>query len=116
VWCTPCMLEMPSLKELQASLRDREGGIIFLFVSIKPNFFEKDSAWLKQSGLAGMNVRWDDRTREQYHAFFQISNSKWWVPNSLVLDRSGNVVKWVRGSGTDWTASTGLILYLMGKH
>jgi thiol-disulfide isomerase/thioredoxin len=113
VWCGPCMSEMPSLKEMQESLREYAGRIAYIFVSIKPDHFEADTAGLKQSGLTGSNLRWTNRTAEQFHAFFNTTGSRWWVPNSIVLDANGNVAKWVRGNGTDWRIHADLLRNLV---
>src|SRR5262249_34173972 len=113
VWCRPCLAEMPSLQQLQENLRGENERLAFVFVSIRTESFERDDAWLRHGGLVGKAVRWDSRTAEQYHAFFYRTDSKWWVPNSVILDASGNVAKWVRGSGTDWSVSTDLVRSLI---
>lgn len=102
-WCRPCMAEMDSIRQLQAGLREFGNRVAFVFVSIKTDHFAADTAWLQQSGLTGRNYRWEPRNPEQYHAFFNSQNSKWWVPNTLVLDPAGNVARWTRGSGIDWS-------------
>jgi thiol-disulfide isomerase/thioredoxin len=108
-WCLPCLAEIPSLQQMQKDLTGSAGRIAYLFVSIKPGYFAQDTAWLKTSGLIGNNYRWEKRTPDQYRVFFNAANSKWWVPNSVVIDCSGVIEKWVRGSGTDWRVSADLM-------
>jgi len=110
-WCTPCMLEMNSIKQLQDGLRNYADCIAYVLVSIKPGTYETDSAWFKQSGLVGANYRWNNLTKEQYHAFFGNENSKWYVPNTRILDTSG--VAMVRTWGTDWSIHVDAIRNLL---
>jgi len=102
-WCRPCMQEMQSIRQLQAGLGNLADRVAFVFVSIKPDHFAADTDWLRQSGIAGRNYRWETRKPEQFQAFFNSAMGKWLVPNTLLLDPAGNVVKWARGTSVDWS-------------
>ena len=108
-WCASCLREMPSLKQLQANLADHGEAVAFLFVSADDKGFAADTAWFDKSGLGGANYRWARRTSAQYHAFFRTSNARWWAPDALILDRHGNIAKWIIGGGTDWTKETAFV-------
>jgi thiol-disulfide isomerase/thioredoxin len=109
VWCTSCLEEMKSLKQLQQRLVDRRDRVAFLFVSADDKSFSSDNAWFEKSGLDGANYRWAKRTSAAYHAFFRTSNSRWWAPDALILDPQGNIARWIMGGGTDWTKQSDFV-------
>src|SRR6266446_2088006 len=55
-WCTPCLQEMASIRNLQASLGGRS-DVVFVFVSARSQELQKDGAWLREHGVAGQNYR-----------------------------------------------------------
>jgi hypothetical protein len=96
---------VPSLKAVQDQLGSDNSKIVYVFVSPRDDSFSRDCALLKQMGLIGQNHQWPKRTDPEYAAFFNThpgDKSRWWVPTSMLLDPSGNVVKWWRGSAMDW--------------
>ena len=56
-WCSPCLQEMASIRNMQAALRDRRNDMVFVFVSARSQDFQNDSAWLRQHGVAGEKYR-----------------------------------------------------------
>jgi thiol-disulfide isomerase/thioredoxin len=87
-WCTPCLQEMSSIRNLQAAFRGR-GDVVFVFVSARSQEAQKDSAWLREHGVMG----------ENYHA--QAGNPGVSVPTTYILDRSGAVAQF-RNTAVDW--------------
>ena len=101
-WCTPCLQEMTSIRNLQAQLGDRRGDIVFAFVSAKTQEFEKDSAWLKQHGIAGTSYRWAAGSPALY------------VPTTFILDPTGAVAEF-RNTSVDWEIHSDLIRNLLPR-
>lgn len=101
-WCTPCLQEMNSIRDLQAQLAGRS-DVAFVFVSAKPAQFQADAAWLRQHGIAGANYQWAGGSPGVY------------VPTTFVLDPGGNVAQY-RVSAVDWTVHADLIRNLLPGH
>jgi thiol-disulfide isomerase/thioredoxin len=95
-WCTPCLLEMASIRRLQEALRDRSRDIAFLFVSAKPDQQRNDSVWLRQHGIADISYRSESGSL--------IRN----VPSTFILDPSGRVAVY-RSTPVDWQIHTDAI-------
>src|SRR6266567_941739 len=87
-WCTPCLQEMASIRNLQATLGGRS-DVVFLFVSARSQEQQKDGAWLREHGIAGQNYRTEG------------SNPGVSVPTTYILDRSGAVAQF-RNTAVDW--------------
>jgi thiol-disulfide isomerase/thioredoxin len=99
-WCTPCMLEMQSIRALQTALGGR-GDIAFIFVSTRGNDIQTDAAWLRSRGIVGQSVR-----------LASGSTSGMPVPSTFVLDATGNVAQY-RTSAVDWVTHADFIRGLL---
>lgn len=99
-WCTPCLLEMSSIRNLQRVLQDRRNDLAFVFVSARPQEFQKDSAWLRQHGVTGENYR------------MAADNPGISVPTTFVLDPSGAVAQF-RNTAVEWEMHADLIRGLL---
>ena len=97
-WCSPCLQEMDSIRNLQTQLAGRR-DVAFVFVSAKPNYQQNDSAWLRQHGIAGASYR-------------AAAPGKLSVPMTYILDRSGAVAQF-RSTAVDWTMHADLIRSLL---
>jgi thiol-disulfide isomerase/thioredoxin len=100
-WCTPCLQEMASIRNLQARLGGR-GDVVFAFVSAKTSQFQQDTAWLRQNGVAGANYR---------SASGAPGLS---VPTTFILDQSGAVALF-RNTAIDWEIHSDLIRNLVSR-
>ena len=87
-WCTPCLLEMASIRKLQATLGGRS-DVAFVFVSARPQELQKDGSWLREHGVAGQNYRTEG------------GNPGLSVPTTFILDRNGAVAQF-RNTAVDW--------------
>ena len=87
-WCTPCVQEMASIRNLQATLGARS-DVVFVFVSARSQEVQKDGAWLREHGIAGQNYRTEG------------GNPGVSVPTTYILDRSGAVAQF-RNTAVDW--------------
>jgi thiol-disulfide isomerase/thioredoxin len=87
-WCTPCLQEMTSIRNLQAAFRGRN-DIVFVFVSARSQELQKDGAWLREHGVTG----------ETYRA--EAGNPGLSVPTTFILDRTGAVAQF-RNTVVDW--------------
>jgi thiol-disulfide isomerase/thioredoxin len=87
-WCTPCLQEMASIRNLQAAFRGRS-DIVFVFVSARSQEAQKDGAWLREHGVTGENYRTEG------------GNPGVSVPTTYILDRSGAVAQF-RNTAVDW--------------
>ena len=87
-WCAPCIQEMASIRNLQATFRGRS-DIVFVFVSARSQEVQKDGAWLREHGVMGENYR------------AQAGNPGVSVPTTYILDRSGAVAQF-RNTAVDW--------------
>ena len=87
-WCTPCLQEMASIRNLQATLGGRS-DVVFVFVSARSQEFQKDGAWLREHGIAGQTYRTEG------------GNPGVSVPTTFILDRSGAVAQF-RNTAVDW--------------
>src|SRR6266567_7899857 len=87
-WCTPCLQEMASIRNLQATLGGRS-DVVFVFVSARSQELQKDGAWLREHGIAGQNYRTEG------------GNPGVSVPTTYILDRSGAVAQF-RNTAVDW--------------
>jgi thiol-disulfide isomerase/thioredoxin len=96
VWCPPCMLEMPSLRNMQNLLGNDVNKIEFLFISTRQLSCEADTKWLKENGIRGENLCWTGRTLP-VHAMR--------VPTSYVFNKTGQVSMLFTIS-TDWEVKT----------
>jgi thiol-disulfide isomerase/thioredoxin len=99
-WCTPCVLEMQSIRALQAALGGR-GDIAFIFVSTRGNDIQTDAAWLRSRGIVGQSVR-----------LASGSTGGMPVPSTFVIDASGNVAQY-RTSAVDWVTHADFIRGLL---
>ena len=87
-WCTPCVQEMASIRNLQATLGGRS-DVAFVFISARSQELQKDGAWLREHGVAGQNYRTEG------------GNPGVSVPTTYILDRSGAVAQF-RNTAVDW--------------
>jgi thiol-disulfide isomerase/thioredoxin len=99
-WCGPCLAEMSSIRNLQARLGSNR--VAFVFISARTQDFERDSAWLKQHSVAGVNHRW---------AAGAPSMS---VPTTYILDPTGAVAQY-RTSPVDWETHADQIRALLSR-
>lgn len=99
-WCTPCMLEMQSIRGLQAALGNR-GDMAFIFVSTRPESQPADAAWLRSRGVAGESVR-----------LASGSAAGMPVPSTFVLAPNGSVAQY-RSSAVDWVTHADFIRDLL---
>lgn len=100
-WCPPCLEEMPSMQRLHEAYGDR--GLRIVAVSIDAPLGVRD-----RGGEVGGNVEafarrmgltftiWHDPAGEIQRIYRTTG-----VPESFVIDRSGNIVKKVIGA-TEW--------------
>ena len=95
------MLEMSSIRNLQAALADRRDRIVFLFVSARPQEFATDTAWLRQHGVVGENHRWSTAGTPRMS-----------VPTTFVLGPNGAVAEF-RNSAVDWSVHADSIRRLL---
>jgi thiol-disulfide isomerase/thioredoxin len=107
-WCPPCIAEMASIRKLQAQLKDNRAKISFIFISARPEAFQKDAEWLKEHGITGKNYQWEPRFPEQRYAFFGALPQQltFGVPTTYVLDRHGAVAETV-AAPVDWETYLG---------
>jgi thiol-disulfide isomerase/thioredoxin len=87
-WCTPCLQEMASIRDLRATFRGRN-DIVFVFISARSQEVQKDGAWLREHGMSGENYRTEG------------GNPGVTVPTTYILDRSGAVAQF-RNTAVDW--------------
>lgn len=109
---------LPSLKAVQEQLGDGGGKLVYVFVSPKAEFFERDCTVLKGAVPIGTNHQWLNRTDAEYTAFFAThpgDRNRWWVPTSMLIDASGNVAGWWRGSLMDWRVHVDLFQRLIAS-
>jgi thiol-disulfide isomerase/thioredoxin len=99
-WCTPCMLEMASIRGLQSALGNRS-DIAFVFVSTRANDIQTDAAWLRQRGVVGESVR-----------LASGNASGMPVPSTFVIDAGGGVAQY-RSSAVDWVTHVDFIRGLL---
>lgn len=99
-WCTPCMLEMQSIRGLQAALGGRS-DIAFVFVSTRPESQPADTAWLRSRGIVGESVR-----------LVSGSTAGMPVPSTFVLAPNGSVAQY-RSSAVDWVTHADFIRDLL---
>ncbi|MCL2561670.1 MAG: AhpC/TSA family protein [Rikenellaceae bacterium] len=83
-WCSPCIAEIPHLKEAYAAYKDK--GVEILAVSLDRD----DAAWRRS--MANENMPWPqvkapDAGREVME-LYQFSG----IPHIVVIDRNGNIV------------------------
>jgi len=97
-WCTPCMVEMNSIRRLQADLGNRR-DVVFMFVSARPSSFDADTAWLKQHGVVGENYRWQGAAGLS-------------VPMTFVLGPNGAIAEF-KNSAIDWSVHADSIARLL---
>ena len=92
-WCPPCRDDMPLLQKMQTALRGDADRIEYVFVSIKPDWFNRDSAKFRELGMVGHNYNWEPRTDAQWNAFLgdPPGNTSYFVPTTYALDAAGNV-------------------------
>ena len=101
-WCSPCLQEMASIRNLQARLGDRRNDIAFIFISTKASHFAADTAWLRQNGISGLNFRWGSGSPG-------VS-----VPTTFILDQSGAVAQF-KNTAIDWEMHTESIRSLLTR-
>ena len=87
-WCTPCVQEMDSIRNLQATLGGRS-DVVFVFVSARSQELQKDAGWLREHGVVGQTYRTEG------------GNPGLSVPTTFILDRSGAVAQF-RNTAIDW--------------
>lgn len=98
-WCGPCLEEMPHLVKLQEKYRD-DG-----FVVIGLNTDEESEAQVKTFvEKQGLNYKIGWSTREVVEEFMKISKMPG-IPQSLLLNRDGEMTGMFRGGGPDVIAS-----------
>ncbi len=98
-WCTPCLQEMASIRNLQAAFRGRN-DIVFVFISARSQEVQKDGAWLREHGVSGENYRTEG------------GNPGVTVPTTYILDRSGAVAQF-RNTAVDWQLHTDFVRNLL---
>src|SRR6266568_667342 len=98
-WCTPCIQEMASIRNLQAALRSRS-DIVFVFVSARSQEVQKDGAWLREHGVMGENYRTES------------GNPGVSVPTTYILDRTGAVAQF-RNTAVDWQTHADFVRNLL---
>src|SRR5437764_1280401 len=101
-WCTPCILEMQSIRGLQAALGGRS-DVAFLFVSTRAGDIQTDAAWLRSRGIVGQSVR-----------LASGNASGMPVPSTFVIDAGGNVAQY-RSSAVDWVTHADFIRGLLQR-
>jgi len=99
-WCTPCMMEMQSIRGLQAALGGRS-DIAFVFVSTRADSQPTDAAWLRSRGIVGESVR-----------LASGSAAGMPVPSTFVLAPNGSVAQY-RSSAVDWVTHADFIRDLL---
>ncbi len=100
-WCTPCLQEMGSIRNLQAAFRGRN-DIVFVFVSARSQEVQKDGAWLREHGVTGENYRTEG------------GNPGVSVPTTYILDRSGAVAQF-RNTAVDWQLHADFVRNLLPR-
>jgi len=98
-WCTPCVQEMASIRNLQATLGGRN-DVVFVFVSARSQEVQKDGAWLREHGVMGENYRTEG------------GNPGVTVPTTYILDRNGAVAQF-RNTAVDWQTHADFVRNLL---
>lgn len=84
-WCGPCIMEIPSLKKVEAAYHDK--NIAFVSISVdKPNAYEKWKAMVKEKELTGIQLyaKGDQKFSEEYRVKG--------IPRFILIDPNGNIV------------------------
>jgi len=93
-WCTPCIEELPTLTDLQAS--HRSDGLVVLAMSVEQNPFSKVKQFIRQKRIRAPRLAYDG----DGDFFTPFSNLG--LPITYIFDRRGNAVYRYEGA-TDWT-------------
>ena len=106
-WCGPCRVEMPSIQRLYEAYADR--GLVVLAVSIDPPGAKREiREFAEELGLA-FTILHDPLGRVS-----EVFRTRG-VPETLVLDRAGRIVKRVSGAAEwDSPANRVLVEHLLG--
>jgi len=85
-WCGPCRAEIPSLKELEANLHNK--NIAFVSVSIDAEKdYEKWKTFVKEKQLTGIQL-YADKNNMDFIKAFNVNT----IPRFLLIDPTGTVV------------------------
>jgi thiol-disulfide isomerase/thioredoxin len=93
-WCQPCLMEMPSLEKLQASLAP---ALAVLAVSEDHGGAEIVGPFIAKLGLDDLKIGLDPQSNATHTLHAR------GLPTSLVIDRDGQVLGRVEG-GADWNS------------
>lgn len=91
-WCPPCVVELPSLDNLQAKLKDKNFQVVA--ISMDRSDMATIMSFLQKRGIERLQPYWDKER--------QIS-MQWkydGLPVSFLVDPDGNVLKSYEGSST----------------
>lgn len=93
-WCVPCVIELPTLDQLQAEM----GGAKFEVVAVSVDLrgMEKVGPFWKEKGYKHLAIRLDQRSTMMKH--FGARG----LPTTFLVDRDGNLAGYLEGHA-DWS-------------
>ena len=86
-WCAPCKREIPHLKELNKTYKDKEIAIVSLSID-KMEHKEKWMTMVKDKNLTGIQIMGDKDWNSDFVRAYNIQG----IPRFILIDKKGNIV------------------------
>ncbi|GAA3617573.1 TlpA disulfide reductase family protein [Flavivirga amylovorans] len=87
-WCTPCIKELPYLKEVEKDYHDR--NIAFVSISVdRKSDYEKWRTMVTEENFGGIQLFADNGFKSDFMKDYKINS----IPRFILIDPDGNIVK-----------------------
>lgn len=86
-WCAPCIQQIPAIKELEETFKDK--NITFVSISVdRENAYNKWKDVVKKKELGGVQLYADNSFESDFIEAFGITS----IPRFIIIDPDGNIV------------------------
>ncbi len=86
-WCAPCIQQIPAIKELEETFKDK--NITFVSISVdRENAYDKWKDFVKKKELGGVQLYADKSFDSDFIEAFGITS----IPRFIIIDPDGNIV------------------------
>lgn len=86
-WCAPCIQQIPAIKELEETFKDK--NITFISISVdRENAYNKWKDFVNKKELGGVQLYADNSFESDFIEAFGITS----IPRFIIIDPDGNIV------------------------